>query len=80
MMDVLLGDMDGPEGHKGIVIDPHEKSAGWIQIRHLVAAGLLGTGTVLTSRPGTWGTGTAVVRLDGLLEVDGKISHLPRGG
>ena len=79
MIDVLLTTWKVPEGHEGIVVDPHEKSAGWIQVKHLVAAGLLDPGTVLTSRTGTWGTGTALVRLDGQLEVDGKIFASPSG-
>ena len=79
MIDVLLATWPVPDGHEGIVVDPHEKSAGWIQIKHLVDAGLLAPGTALTSRPGTWGTGTAVVRPDGLLEVDGKTFESPSG-
>ena len=79
MIDVLLTTWPVPEGHKGIVVDPHEKSSGWIQIKHLVDAGLLTPGTRLTSRQGTWGTGTAIVRQDGLLEVDGKTFETPSG-
>jgi alkylated DNA nucleotide flippase Atl1 len=79
MIDVLLTIWPVPEGHKGIVVDPHEKSSGWIQIKHLVDAGLLTPGTRLTSRQGTWGTGTAIVRQDGLLEVDGKTFETPSG-
>lgn len=79
MIDVLLATWTVPEGHKGAVVDPHEKSAGWIQVKHLVDAGLLAPGTALTSRTGTWGTGTAVVRPDGLLEVDGKTFESPSG-
>jgi alkylated DNA nucleotide flippase Atl1 len=80
MIDVLLAIWPVPEGHSGVVVDPHEKSAGWIQVKHLVEAGLLIPGTTLTSRPGTWGTGTtAVVRPDGLLEVDGKTFDTPSG-
>ena len=81
MIDVLLTTWPVPEGHEGKVVDPHEKSSGWIQIKHLVDAGLLTPGTTLASRQGTWGTGTAIVRQDGLLEVDGKTFEIPfRGG
>jgi len=79
MIDVLLATWTVPKGHKGVVVDPHEKSAGWIQVRHLVDAGLLDPGTALTSRTGVWGTGTAIVRADGLLEVDGKTFDSPSG-
>ena len=77
MIDVLLATWPVPEGHEGAVVDPHEKSAGWIQVKHLVDAGLLAPGTVLTSRTGPWGTGTAVVGPDGLLEIDGKTLRVP---
>jgi Protein of unknown function (DUF1524)/Protein of unknown function DUF262 len=79
LMNVILATWPVPEGHKGIVVDPQEKSSGWIQIKHLMDAGLLAPGTKLTSRAGAWGTGTAVVRPDGLLDVDGKTFDPPRG-
>ena len=79
LMDVLLATWPVPEGHTGIVVDPQEKSSGWIQIKHLIDAGLLAPGTKLTSRPGASGTGTAVVRPDGLLDVDGKAFESPSG-
>lgn len=79
MIDVLLGTWKVPKGHEGVVIDPHEKSAGWVQIKHLVDAGLLVPGTVLTSRTGAWGTGSAVVNREGLLEIDGKRFDSPSG-
>jgi alkylated DNA nucleotide flippase Atl1 len=76
---VLLATWAVPEGHKGIVVDPEEKSSGWIQVKHLIDAGLLAPGTTLTSRPGAWETGTAVIRPDGLLDVDGKTFESPSG-
>ena len=79
MIEVLLATWPIPEGHEGIVVDPHEKSAGWIQVKHLVDTGLLAPGTALTSRPGTWETATALVRPDGLLEVDGNTFDSPSG-
>jgi hypothetical protein len=69
LIDTLLDVWRVPAGHKGEVVDPHQKDAGWIQIKHLVGAGLLEPGTVLTSRQGTWGVRTALVTPDGRLEV-----------
>ena len=54
MIDVLLATWPVPADHEGVVVDPHEKSAGWIQIKHLVEAELLTPGTVLTPRAGAW--------------------------
>jgi hypothetical protein len=79
MIRVLLATWPTPEGHQGVVVDPHEKSAGWIQVKHLVEAGLLTPGTELTPRSGTWQAHTATVRPDGLLEVDAKTFHTPSG-
>jgi alkylated DNA nucleotide flippase Atl1 len=79
MIDVLLATWPAPADHEGVVVDPHEKSAGWIQIKHLVEAGLLPQGTVLTPRAGAWEGRTALVRPDGLLEVDGATFESPSG-
>jgi hypothetical protein len=79
LIDALLAIWPIPEGHDGVVVDPQAKSAGWIQVKHLVDAGLLDPGTELKSRPGAWGTRIAVVRADGLLEIDGKTFDSPSG-
>jgi alkylated DNA nucleotide flippase Atl1 len=79
MIDVLLATWPVPADHEGVVVDPHEKSAGWIQIKHLVEAELLTPGTVLTPRAGAWEARTALVRPDGLLEIDGKTFDSPSG-
>lgn len=79
MISVLLAAWPVPAGHEGAVVDPQEKSKGWIQVKHLIEAGLLAPGTVLTPRRGAWGERTAVVRDDGLLEVDDKTFDSPSG-
>lgn len=78
MINVLLATWPTPEGHQGVVVDPHEKS-GWIQVKHLVEAGLLTPGTELTPRPGAWEARKATVRPDGLLAVDDKTFDSPSG-
>ena len=79
MIDVLLATWPTPEGHQGAVVDPHEKAAGWIQVKHLVEAGLLTPGTELTPRSGPWQAHQAKVRPDGLLELAGKTFESPSG-
>jgi len=79
MIDLALTIWPVPPGHEGAVVDPHEKSAGWIQVKHLVDAGLIAPGTVLSPRSGTWAQHKAVVRADGLMEVDGKTFDTPTG-
>ncbi len=78
-VDILLQVWPVPEGHEGAVIDPQAKAQDWIQIKHLVAAKLLSPGTVLTPRGGQWKGRTAVVRADGLIELDGKTFDSPSG-
>ena len=79
MIDVLLSTWPVPAGHEGSVVDPLEKSAGWIRVKHLVDAELLAPGTVLSPRPGTWEMRSATVRADGLLEIDGRTFDSPSG-
>jgi alkylated DNA nucleotide flippase Atl1 len=79
LIDALLEVWPVPAGHIGAVVDPHEKSAGWIQVKHLVDAGLLEPGTVLSPRSGAWEAREALVRADGLLELDGKTFDSPSG-
>jgi hypothetical protein len=79
LIDVVLATWPVPADHEGVVVDPHEKSAGWIQIKHLVEAGLIPPGTMLTPRAGAWEAHTALVNPDGLLEIDGKTFDSPSG-
>jgi len=79
LVDALLEIWPVPEGHEGRVKDPEAKSAGWIQVKHLVDAGLLAPGTALVPRTGDWDLVPAIVRSDGLLEVDGETFETPSG-
>jgi len=79
MIDALLASWPVPQGHVGEVRDSREKEQTWIEIKHLLAAGLLEPGTQLLPRPGKWEATPAVVRSDGKLEVDGKLFDSPSG-
>lgn len=68
-----------PDGHTGQVVDPQDKSHDWVEVKHLVAAGLLEPGTQLTPREGRWSSRCAFVRDDGRLEVDGQMFDTPSG-
>lgn len=68
-----------PEGHAGRVVDPQDKSHDWVEVKDLVAAGLLEPGTLLTARSGRWSSREALVREDGMLEVDGQSFASPSG-
>lgn len=79
MIDALLATWPVPEGHTGPVVHQAPTDQGWVQIKHLVAAGLLSPGTRLLPRPGTWAATEAVVGADGTLQLDGKAFQTPSG-
>ena len=66
-------------GTLGQVVDPRDKSQDWVEVKDLVAAGLLQPGTKLTPRQGSWTSREALVRDDGMLEVEGQLFGSPSG-
>lgn len=48
-------------------------------MKDLVAANLLTPGTVLAPRAGRWQSRDAIVRADGILEIDGRAFDTPSG-
>ena len=50
-----------------------------MELKHLVAAGLLEAGTRLVPRSGQWAQAVAIVRDDGRLKVDGQTFGTPSG-
>lgn len=79
LVDVLLHVWSVPSGHTGEVVDPRDKSQEWIEVKDLVSAGLIRPGTVLTPRPGRWASREAIVREDGMLQVDEEVFGSPSG-
>jgi alkylated DNA nucleotide flippase Atl1 len=79
MVEALLTTWPVPEGHTGEVVHAAPADNAWVEIKHLVAAGLLEPGTRLQPRPGQWNALEAVVREDGKLETDGKTFDTPSG-
>jgi len=77
MIDALLATWPVPEGHIGEVSNPVAGDQSWVELRHLVAAGLLTAGTRLVSRPGQWASIEAVVREDGGIDLDGQVFATP---
>jgi alkylated DNA nucleotide flippase Atl1 len=80
MIDALLATWPVPEGHTGAVQDAGTKDQmSWVELKHLVGAGLLQPGSRLIPRAGQWASTDAVVRADGMLDVDGKTFATPSG-
>ena len=79
LVDELLRIWPVPEAHTGIVIDAQSKEPDWIEIKHLIIAGLIEPGTHLSPRDGKWSAAEAIIRADGLIEVDGRTVDTPSG-
>lgn len=87
LIDMLLQVWPAPEAHEGLVVDPRDRDEAWIEVRHLLEAGLLDAGIVLQARSGAWGDQVAVILPNGQLQVgesefdspSGAAKHL-RGG
>lgn len=71
MTDALLSTWPVPHGHLGTIEDAQAKSQPWVEVKHLVAAGLLDVGTVL--RPTSGSENVARITEHALIEVDGKV-------
>src|SRR5699024_6022280 len=70
MIDALLATWPVPKGHLGKIDDPETKTQAWVEIKHLVAAGLLDPGTVL--RPKGEGEVVARITKQALIQIDGQ--------
>ena len=79
MTKALLEVWPVPPGHEGKIADRAPKAEAWVEVKHLVAAGLIEPGTELTARPGPWGKSTATIQADGSIEVDGELFGTPSG-
>jgi alkylated DNA nucleotide flippase Atl1 len=79
MIDAILATWPVPEDHSGKVIHATSTDQAWVEVKHLVAAGLLPAGTRLQARPGQWKPTEAVVHGDGTLDCEGKTFQTPSG-
>lgn len=65
--------------HEGKILDSRADERTWVELKHIVASGLLKPGTRLNPGPGTWPATEAVVTRDGALNIDGKKFQSPSG-
>lgn len=78
MIDMLLKVWPVPEGHEGKVADPQSKARNWVELKHLVEAGLLTPGDVVTSTyRGSTGV-EATLTASGMV-CDGRAFSTPSG-
>jgi len=77
LIDSLLRTWPVPVGHVGVVIDPQSKAGDWIEVKHLLEAGLLSPSDVLIATHRDFPGATALVLENGQLEVAGKRHATP---
>ncbi|MFJ2507438.1 GmrSD restriction endonuclease domain-containing protein [Arthrobacter citreus] len=61
-----------PKGHHGKVVDPQTKASDWVELKHLIEAGLLKGGDSLVATHRDFKGKQAVLMPDGAIDLDGK--------
>nr|WP_212755782.1 DUF262 domain-containing protein [Flexivirga aerilata] len=61
-----------PDGHHGKVIDPQTKAGDWVELKHLIGAGLLAAGDKLFATHRDFKGAEATLTADGAIELNGK--------
>ena len=79
LIDTILKIWPVPEGHKGQVVDPQTKVQDWVEIKHLIEAGLLAPGDKLVAAPTAFAGVEAVIGDDARIHVGGKKFATPSG-
>jgi len=79
LIDAILETWPVPEGHTGALHDDSVTETVWIELKHLLQAGLLSVGTVLTAPNGKDHDVCGVVLPGGRIEVGGKVFDSPSG-
>lgn len=80
LVESLLKVWPVPDGHVGQVVDPQTKAGDWVELKHLVEAGLLSPGDKLVVATNREFLGTeASVGEDAWIHIDGKRFQTPSG-
>ena len=79
LTDQLIRIWPVPEGHTGQVVDPQSKAEDWVEVKHLIGAGLLSAGDRLVATHRDFKGREAIVTASGGIEVDGKRFTTPSG-
>jgi hypothetical protein len=72
LIDRILQVWPVPEGHHGKVVDPQTKAGDWVELKHLIEAGLLAPGDKLVATHRDFKGREATVTADGAIELAGK--------
>ncbi|MGW9348445.1 GmrSD restriction endonuclease domain-containing protein [Nocardiopsis flavescens] len=72
LIDRILQVWPVPKGHHGKVIDPQTKAGDWVELKHLIEAGLLAPGDKLVATHKDFKGREATLTADGAIELAGK--------
>lgn len=79
LVETLLRVWPVPSGHTGRVVDPQTKAQDWVEIKHLLEAGLLAAGDQLLATHRDFPGVEATVAADGYIELTGRRFASPSG-
>lgn len=77
LIDAILRIWPVPEAHHGKVVDPQTKAGDWVELKHLIEAGLLVGGDKLSATHRDFKGKEAVLTTDGAIDLDGKRYNTP---
>ena len=72
LIDRIIEVWPVPDGHHGRVVDPQTKAGDWVELKHLIEAGLLAAGGKLVATHRDFKGREAILTADGGIELDGK--------
>jgi hypothetical protein len=79
LIEALLQVWPVPDGHKGQVVDPQTKAQDWVELKHLIEAGLLAPGNKLIATHRDFSGIEAVIGADARIQLNGKSFGSPSG-
>lgn len=72
LIEAILSVWPVPDGHHGKVVDPQTKAGDWVELKHLIEAGLLAPGDKLVATHRDFKGQEATLTADGAIELEGK--------
>ncbi len=79
LVNALLQVWPVPAGHLGSVLDPQAKAQDWVELKHLISAGLIAAGDKLVTSHRDFPDVEAIVEERGRIRLDGRVFGSPSG-
>lgn len=77
LIEAILRVWPVPAGHHGKVVDPQTKAGDWVELKHLIEAGLLAPGDRLIATHRDFKGTQAILTAEGAIELNGKLYRSP---